>query len=111
MSLGCKPAGWSSGNVFVSEAEGLRFISRAGRIGQTVLPTARHRCVISSKGTVLPASAMSRRWAPQTCFSRLRRITASILLIKNERFDLNLNCIARANFTLYLTRVRRCLVA
>ena len=27
-----KPAGWSSGNVFVSEAGGMRFKSRAGQI-------------------------------------------------------------------------------
>ena len=38
---------------FVSEAEGLRFKSRTGQIGQ-ILPTALHRCDISSKGAVLP---------------------------------------------------------
>ena len=38
---------WSSGNAFVSGAGGLRFKSDA------VLPTARHRCNISSKGAVL----------------------------------------------------------
>ena len=32
----------------------------------TVLPAARHRCNIYSTGAVLPASAMMRRWAPQT---------------------------------------------
>ena len=41
-------ASWSSGNAFVSGAGGLRFKSDA------VLPTARHRCDISSKGAMLP---------------------------------------------------------
>ena len=45
----------------------------------TVLPTARHRCDISSKGAVLPAGAITRRWAASTRYT-LRRI--------NERFDL-----------------------
>ena len=44
---------WSSGNAFVSGAGGLRFNFRAGK-SDTVLPTARHRCNISSKGAVLP---------------------------------------------------------
>ena len=42
-----------SQNGFVSEAVGLRFKSRAGQI-DTELPTARLRCNISSKVTVLP---------------------------------------------------------
>ena len=48
-----KPASWSSGNAFVSGAVGLKFRSRARQIG-TVLPTARHRCNISSNGAELP---------------------------------------------------------
>ena len=56
-----------TGNAFVSGAGGLRFKSQAGQIGHsvangspplrksdTVLPTARHRCDISSKEAVLP---------------------------------------------------------
>ena len=31
-----KPASWSSGNAFVSEAGGLRFKSQTGQIGQSV---------------------------------------------------------------------------
>ena len=42
-----------SGYAFISGAVGLRFISRAGQL-ETVLPTARYRCNISSKGAVLP---------------------------------------------------------
>ena len=33
---------------------------------KTVLPTARHRCNISSKRSLLAAGAMTRGWAPQT---------------------------------------------
>ena len=47
------PISWSSGNAFFSGSGGLRFKSQAGQIG-TVLPTARHRCNISSKEAVLP---------------------------------------------------------
>ena len=43
----------------------------------TVLATPRHCCNISSKGTVFPAGAMTRRWARQTRYT-LRRNTASI---------------------------------
>ena len=43
----------------------------------TVLPTVRHRCDISSKRAVL-AGAMTRRLASQTRYM-LRRITASIM--------------------------------
>ena len=40
-----QPASWSSGNAFVSGAEGLRFKSRAGRIGHSAAngsPPLRH---------------------------------------------------------------------
>ena len=40
-----EPAGWLSGNAFVSGAEGLRFKSRPGQIGRSVangLPPLRH---------------------------------------------------------------------
>ena len=48
-----QPASWSSGNAFVSGAGGLRF--NLGPVkSNTVLPTARHRCDISSKEAVLP---------------------------------------------------------
>ena len=45
-------ASWSSGNAFVSGAGGRRFILGLVK-PDTVLPTARHRCDISSKGAVL----------------------------------------------------------
>ena len=48
----------------------------------TVLPTARHRCNISSKGVVL-LGRNDAEMGPQTRYT-LRRTTASI----NERFDL-----------------------
>ena len=44
----------------------------------TVLPTARHRCDIISKGAVLLKGAVTRKWTPQACYT-LRRITASII--------------------------------
>ena len=44
----------------------------------TVLPTARHRCDITSKEAVLPAAAMTWRWAPPTHYM-LRRNTASMM--------------------------------
>ena len=40
-------------NTFASGAGGLRFKARPIK-SDTVLPTARHRCAISSKGAVLP---------------------------------------------------------
>ena len=49
------PVSWTSGNVFFSGTNGLTFKSPAGQIRYTVvLPTAFHRCDISSKGAVLP---------------------------------------------------------
>ena len=57
----------------------LRSCSNLGPVkSDKVLPTARHRCNISSKGSVLPAGAMTQRWAPQTRYT-LRRNTASIM--------------------------------
>ena len=48
--------------------------SNIGRLkSDTVLSTARHRCVIS----LLPAGAMTQRWVPQTSYT-LRRNTANI---------------------------------
>ena len=44
----------------------------------TVLPTTRHRSSIASNGAVLPARAMTRKWAPQTRYA-LRRNTASTM--------------------------------
>ena len=41
-------------SVFVAGSVGLRFESLAGQIGHSMLPTARHLCVISSKGAALP---------------------------------------------------------
>ena len=62
-------------NIF-DKSLGLRFKSRAGQIGQNVA-NARHRCEISSKGSVLPGHN-DAEWAPLTRFA-LRRITASIM--------------------------------
>ena len=44
---------WSSGSAFVSGAGDLSFKFRAVK-SDTVLPTARHRCDVSSKEAVLP---------------------------------------------------------
>ena len=46
------PASWSSDNAFLSVAVDPRFKSQAGQI-DSVLPTARHSCDISSKKAVL----------------------------------------------------------
>ena len=70
-------ASWSSDNLFVAGAESLRFNLGPIKSG-TVLPTARHYRDISLKRVVLPAGAMTRRWAPQTRRS-LRRNTANIM--------------------------------
>ena len=50
----------------------------------TVLPAARHRCDILSKEVVYPTDAMTRRWAPQTRYTR-RRNTASIMKDLNSK--------------------------
>ena len=44
----------------------------------TMLPTARHRCEISSKGAMLSTGAMTQKGAPPTRYT-LRPITASIM--------------------------------
>ena len=69
------PVSWLSGNAFGSGAGSMRIKSRANQIG--VLPKARHRCNISSKGAVLPGT-MTWRWASPTRYT-LRRKTASII--------------------------------
>ena len=46
------PASCLSGNAFVSETGGLAFKSWADQL-DTMLPTARHRCKVSSKRAVL----------------------------------------------------------
>ena len=54
------PASWSSGNVFISEAGGLRFKFRAHQIGHGVAnssPSLRH---------FFEKSCAARRWASQT---------------------------------------------
>ena len=58
------------GNAFVSGVGDLKFKFRAGKI-DTVLPTVRHRCDISSKGAVL-TGAMTRRWALKTRYTLQR---------------------------------------
>ena len=71
------PASWSNGNAFVSRAGGRRFISRTGQIENRVAngsPPQRHFL----KEAVLPAGAMSWRWAPPTRY-KLRRNTESVM--------------------------------
>ena len=70
-------ARWSSGNAFVSGARGLRFKFQDRQIGHGIvngLPSLPH----SSKEAVLPAGAMTRRWAPPTRYTP-RCKTASIM--------------------------------
>ena len=72
---------WSSGNAFVSGAGGLRFKARAVK-SDTVLPTARHRCNISSKGVVL-LGCNDAEIGPANSFH-----SSSYYRVYNERFDL-----------------------
>ena len=58
-----------SGNTFASEAGGLR------RKSDAELPTTLHRCDIL-KEAVLPAGAMTWRWAPPTRYTH-RHIAVS----------------------------------
>ena len=67
-----EPSSWLSGSAFVSGAGGLRFKTR------DVLPSARHCCDISSKWAMLPACAMTRKWARPTRYT-LRHNTESII--------------------------------
>ena len=78
-----RPSRWLSDNAFVSGAEGPRFKSRTVK-SDTVLPTACHRCITSSKGAVLPGRN-DAEMGSQTRYT-LRRNTAS-----NERKDM-LSC-------------------
>ena len=70
VNLNIVPTRWSRGNAFFFEAGGLRFNSRAGRIGDSavlqmtlcgfdILYLCKKRCWLG---------AMSRIWAPQTCY-------------------------------------------
>ena len=70
-----RPVGWA---VTRSSLEREVWGSKLGPVkSDTVLPTARHRCDISSK-ELCCLGAMTRRWAPPTCYT-LRPITASIM--------------------------------
>ena len=69
---------WSSGIAFVSEAGGLRFKSGVVQIGLS-LPTAN----ISSKGAVLHASSMMRRWTPPASYTLWRKTASIIKNLKN----------------------------
>ena len=64
--------------MFVSGADGLGFKSRTGQIGHRVANDSPLQSSISSNGAMLPAGAMTRRWAPQTRYA-LRRNTASTM--------------------------------
>ena len=57
-----------------------------GAVDSNIVPTARHYCDISSKGAVLPAGAMMRKWAPPTRYT-LRLSTVNVM---NKRLDFNL---------------------
>ena len=83
------------GNAFGSGAGGLRFKSRTLQIGHSV-GNGSSLCNISSKGAVLPAGVMMRRWAPQTRYT-LRRNTTNIM--KGYDFDLNYILAGLAAFT------------
>ena len=58
-----RSASWTNGNAFVSGLRDLRFKS------DTVLTTGRLHDDISLKKVVLPADAMTRKWALQTCYT------------------------------------------
>ena len=82
------------------------FISGAGGPGlnlgpvksDTVLPTARPRCDISSKDAVLPG-AMTRKWALKTRY-RLRRNTASRMKTFNCYLKADLETFYQISLTL-----------
>ena len=74
-----QPASWSSGNVFVSGAGGLRFISRAGQIEHGVANGSPPTTIATflRKELYCPGT-MTRRWVlPTRC--TLRRSSASIM--------------------------------
>ena len=70
-----KQTSWSSGNAFLSGAGNMRFKSRPVK-SDTVLPTARHRCDISSKDAVFHG-VMMRRWAPPTRYTLQRKVAST----------------------------------
>ena len=82
---GREPASWSSGNAFVSRAEGHRFKSRAGQIGQSVANGSlllRHFFLQHFfERNCVAWSARTLRWATLSRYT-LWRITAS------TKFDL-----------------------
>ena len=67
---------WSSGKVFVSGAEGLRFNSRAGQIECSVAKGSSPLRHLFERSCV--PGAMTQRWASQTGY-KLRRNTQSIM--------------------------------
>ena len=71
------PASWSSGNVFVSGAEGTRFKSRGGQIEHNVEGKGSACCDVSSKEVVLRGGS-DAELGPQTRYT-LRCSTASIM--------------------------------
>ena len=75
------PASWSSGNAFVFEAGGLRFKSRVGQIGHSVV-NGSPRCDISLKEAVTPG----RKDAEIGPANSLR--ASAYNSEYNERFDL-----------------------
>ena len=96
-----RPVGWAlTRSSLEREVRG----SNLGPVkSDTMLPTARHLCDISSKGAVLPTCTMTRRWAPPTRYT-LRRITASIM--KDLIFEsLNYKTAATATAALSRTNV------
>ena len=79
-----KQTSWSSGNAFVPGAGNMRFKSRLVK-SDTMLPTARHRCDISSKDAVFHG-VMMRRWAPSTRYTLRRKVASTMKnLIKQLR--------------------------
>ena len=86
-----RPASLSSGNMFVSGAEDLRFDSRSGQIGRRVangLP----RCYISLKGPVLPGRNDAKMSPPNSLHASAKYSEY------NKRLDLTRNT-SSENFT------------
>ena len=70
---------WSSSNAFVFETVDPKSNLWQFRLDIRLL-TARHRFSISSKKVELLPGAMTRKWAPPTCYT-LERNTAGLVIV------------------------------
>ena len=68
-----------NGNEFVSGAGDLRFKSRAGHIGHSVIANGSLSLRKFLKKVALSAGAMMPRWAPQTCYTRFGLIMKDLI--------------------------------